>query len=92
MRGMFSLVSSVGQGDAKRVFIAEREGGFKGDKMDHLLCFVPGMLVLGALNGADDARAREYLELGAQVRGAGDRGEGDGESTGEREGGEREHR
>jgi mannosyl-oligosaccharide alpha-1,2-mannosidase len=42
-------------------YVADWNGGGTDDKMDHLVCFVPGMLALGAFNSAG-----QYGELNAK--------------------------
>ncbi|EDQ92703.1 uncharacterized protein MONBRDRAFT_13888, partial [Monosiga brevicollis MX1] len=46
-----------------RVYVAERLNGRKSPKMDHLVCFYPGMLALGYLHGMP----REHLEQAKEV-------------------------
>lgn len=47
-------------------YIAEWKGGLLEHKMGHLTCFAGGMFALGA-DGAPEARAQHYLELGAEI-------------------------
>ncbi|KAM6181616.1 mannosyl-oligosaccharide 1,2-alpha-mannosidase IA [Erethizon dorsatum] len=47
-------------------YIAEWKGGLLEHKMGHLTCFAGGMFALGA-EGAPEALAQHYLELGAEI-------------------------
>ncbi|CAH6778192.1 Man1a [Phodopus roborovskii] len=47
-------------------YIAEWKGGLLEHKMGHLTCFAGGMFALGA-DGAPEALAQHYLELGAEI-------------------------
>ena len=48
------LVSRT-EGERGALYVAEMRGGVKSTKMDHLVCFLPGMLALGYWHGANDA-------------------------------------
>ncbi len=62
MRGMInSLYSENQDGDA---WIAEMDYGRKIEKQDHLACFIPGMLALGAKTGAvEGEEATKHLRI-----------------------------
>jgi len=56
------LVSSSSSG---MKWIADLEGGAKQEKMDHLVCFVPGLLTLGVYSNIteDESIANKHLQL-----------------------------
>eukprot|EP00850_Spirogloea_muscicola_P014216 SM000100S09443 [mRNA] locus=s100:413575:419018:+ [translate_table: standard] len=60
MEGMFTLVEK--STPSGLTYLAERNGGHI-HKMDHLLCFVPGMLVLGA----EGPKADKYVSLAKEL-------------------------
>eukprot|EP00271_Cylindrocystis_brebissonii_P003675 TRINITY_DN1490_c0_g1_i1.p1 TRINITY_DN1490_c0_g1~~TRINITY_DN1490_c0_g1_i1.p1 ORF type:complete len:664 (-),score=202.07 TRINITY_DN1490_c0_g1_i1:463-2454(-) len=65
MDGMLeTLVKKTNPGGL--TYLAERMGDQTIPKMDHLACFVPGMLVLGA-NDAEEAKAQQYLDLAKEL-------------------------
>ena len=50
------------------VYIADWQGSSLSHKMDHLACFVPGMLALGATTGAVSAsRASAHMALADEL-------------------------
>lgn len=48
-------------------YLAERLGGTFDDKMDHLVCFVPGMLALGATVAPTEALRSHHLALADEI-------------------------
>ena len=48
-------------------YIGERHGGVVDGKVDHLTCFVPGMLALGSLGAPTDALAIHQLDLARRL-------------------------
>ena len=60
------LYSHTPQGTA---YIADMEGGVKDHKMDHLVCFVPGMLALGVRHGVvdGDEQAARHMDAAKQL-------------------------
>ena len=55
------LVSRT-EGERGALYVAEMRGGVKSTKMDHLVCFLPGMLALGYWHGANDAEELHMAE------------------------------
>jgi hypothetical protein len=64
MQGMFDLLLSVSS-PSELLFIADKEGKRIDTKQDHLVCFMGGLLALGAYTdpqGLDSARAQRDLK------------------------------
>lgn len=51
----------------KYAYIAERVGGSKSPKMDHLVCFLGGTMALGAFNGLDGGLQGEDMKVGREI-------------------------
>jgi mannosyl-oligosaccharide alpha-1,2-mannosidase len=62
MRGMIThLLSQDSEG---LWYIADLENGRKVQKMDHLVCFAPGMLALGAMHGiVDETTGEQHMKI-----------------------------
>jgi len=43
------------------LYVAELEGNYVSPKMDHLVCFLPGVLALGATLGKTEREARPHM-------------------------------
>eukprot|EP00245_Coleochaete_scutata_P018024 TRINITY_DN916_c0_g1_i1.p1 TRINITY_DN916_c0_g1~~TRINITY_DN916_c0_g1_i1.p1 ORF type:complete len:650 (-),score=125.40 TRINITY_DN916_c0_g1_i1:823-2772(-) len=66
MEGMMSgLVQRVQPSNF--TYIAERNSGSLIHKMDHLACFIPGMLALGYRTMPNHPKAAEYLQLAKEL-------------------------
>lgn len=63
------LYKRTSQG-GRLAYLADWDGGSTRDKMDHLVCFVPGMLALGAFYSAGtpgEKTAPRDLEMGMHL-------------------------
>lgn len=68
MAGVESQLWRTSHGPGKYAYIAERHGeSAYDDKMDHLVCFVPGMLALGAAVAPTPALAEHHMQLAADL-------------------------
>jgi mannosyl-oligosaccharide alpha-1,2-mannosidase len=55
-------------GDRRTILLDINQGGHKERKMDHLACFVPGMLALGVHHGiVRDAKAAEHMRVAREL-------------------------
>ena len=66
MDAIKSELLSRTKGERRATYVAELRSGVKISKMDHLVCFLPGVIALGYWHGANDASelriAEELLE------------------------------
>lgn len=66
MEAIKSELLSRTKGERRATYVAETRSGVKISKMDHLVCFLPGVMALGYWYGANDASelriAEELLE------------------------------
>ncbi|XXQ34498.1 alpha-1,2-Mannosidase [Plasmodiophora brassicae] len=59
--------------NTERARLVQRDNGMVSDRMEHLACFVPGMLVLGAKYGEDNrvpellSRKKRHMDLAAKL-------------------------
>ena len=61
MEGMYDVVYKRSK-PSNLAYIADFDGANTQDKMDHLVCFVPGMLALGAYNAAGTAGEKRAVK------------------------------
>lgn len=66
MEGVRSKLLAV-TAPSRLAYIAERRGGKREDKMDHLVCFVPGMLLMGAHDWREAPGRRPVRMDGSQA-------------------------